>query len=149
MVNTLKNVSAYPGAVPAGVKEKGADRTILGGPLYEPRQVLALVKADGSQLHLWTKKCVKDLRDKLSLDHEGAAELVRDAVASGSYRNSQWCQGNNEIYWVACDAYVLKREEYIRHAHKTMEIEYYVKFAIHGSGKLLLLISCHNPEDRG
>lgn len=149
MVNTLINISAYPESIPADAAQEGADLTIRGGPLYESRQVLALVRHDGGQVEPWTKKCVKDLREKFSIDHDGAAELVREAITSGNFRNSSWCRGNKETLWAACDAYVLKREEYIRHAHKYMEIEYYVKFAIHQSGKLLLLISCHNPEDRG
>lgn len=148
MVNTLVNVSEFAGAVPQDITEQGFDRTIPDGPLYEQRQVLALLQSDG-RLEPWTRKCVKDLRDKLSLDHEGAAKLVREAVVSGEFRNSEWCRGNRESFWAACDAYVLKREEYIQYAHKYMEIEYYIKFAINRSGKLLLLISCHNPEDRG
>lgn len=149
MVNTLLSMSAYPEPVPADAGQEGADLSIHGGPLYEPPRVLALVRRDGSQVQPWTKKCVRDLRDKLSLDHDGVAQLVREAVTSGDFRNSSWCRGNNETLWAACDAYVLKREEYIRYAHKYMEIEYYIKFALHRSGKLLLLISCHNPEDRG
>lgn len=148
MVNNPINISAYSELVPDYLREQGADRSIAGGPLYDPRRVLELLQGDGSSIHPWTKKCVKDMRDKLCLDHEGVADLVRDAVTRGRYLNSQWCIGNRDHIWAACDAYVLRREEYIVYAHKFMEIEYYLKFAINKSGKLLLLVSCHNPEDR-
>lgn len=145
MVNNPINSSAYQGMPPV---EKQAERGIPGGPLYEKQQVLGLVETDGNCLSPWTKKCIKDMRDKLCIDNDGAAELVRAAVIQGTYRNSEWCQGNKEHIWAACDAYVLKRFEWNRFAHKDLEIEYYVKFAINRSGKLLLLISCHNPENR-
>ena len=50
--------------------------------------------------------------------------------------------------WAACDAYVLVRTEHLPHLRKDMECEYYIKFAIGKTGTVLLLASCHLPEDR-
>ncbi|WP_341936548.1 hypothetical protein [Marinimicrobium sp. C2-29] len=148
MVNNPINISAYSEPAPDHLQEYGADRGIAGGPLYDPARVLELLQDDGRSIQPWTRKCVKDMRDKLCLDHEGVAELVREAVTRGRYLNSQWCRGNKDHIWAACDAYVLCRGEYMVYAHKFMEIEYYLKFAINKSGKFLLLVSSHNPEDR-
>lgn len=145
MVNHPLNLSAYAGEPPASAT---ASRRLSDGPLYEPAQVLGLVARDGSQLRPWTKKCITDIRDKLHLDHDGVAELVRDAINLGKYRNSEWCQGNKEHVWVACDAYAVKRKEWNPNAHKEFLFEYFVKFAIDRNGKLLLLISCHLAEER-
>ena len=147
MVNNQTNLSAFTGPLPAAEAEK-SELQISGGPLYKPGEVLELLRAEGG-LVPWTKKCVKDLRDKLCIDNDGAAALVQEAIVSGRYRNSQWCQGKSSHQWAACDAYILKRDEYIPHARRELTIEYYVKFAIGRSGKVILLISCHNPEDRG
>ena len=51
--------------------------------------------------------------------------------------------------WAACDAYQLWHNEWVQAAYKEMCFEYYIKFAIGKSGKLLLLVSCHEPQDRG
>ncbi len=145
MVNARLNLSAHAGEPPSSAE---ANHAIPGGPLYVVADVLTLVACDGSQLTPWTKKCIKDMRDKLNIDHDGAAKLVRDVITGGKYRNSEWCQGKTDYVWAACDAYAFKRKEWNQNAHKEFEVEYFVKFAIGCNGKLLLLVSCHLAEDR-
>lgn len=148
MVNNLKNISCYDGLLPADIASEGADRHIAGGPLYTVDQVQAVLGGGGSKLLPWTGKCRRDLQDKLSMDLDDAAELVRQAIQRGRFKGAEWCCGKAKHLWAACDAYVLTRSEWNRHAHRDLEVEYYVKFSVKASGDLLLLISCHNPEQR-
>ena len=90
----------------------------------------------------WTKDCKNDLQ-KHTLDISDARQLVHEAITSGQYLNSQWCVQKPTGPWAACDGYRLFRDEWIEYAHKYMRIEYYIKFAIGKTGKLLLLVSCH------
>lgn len=64
-------------------------------------------------------------------------------ITQGQYVNSQWCVQKPTGPWAACDGYRLFRDEWVEYAHKEMRYEYYVKFAIGKTGKLLLLVSCH------
>ncbi|PLY15334.1 MAG: hypothetical protein C0631_07640 [Sedimenticola sp.] len=70
------------------------------------------------------------------------------AVQSGRFRGAEWCVQHPNGPWAACDAYSFVRREWLAHAHREMSMEYYIKFAIAKTGKLLLVVSCHPPEDR-
>ncbi len=144
MVNNIKNLSRYDGAPPATWE----DRVIDGGPLYPIEEVLRALELGESALVPWTRKCSDDLM-RLALEIDDAVELVREALGSGRYRNSEWCVQSPSGPWAACDAYELRRREWIDAAHKHMVFECYVKFAIGRTGKVLLLVSCHTSEDRG
>lgn len=113
--------------------------------MIEVLELLARISAD--DVIAWTEKCIKDLQ-KWELDADDLVELLHIAVTKGRYRNSEWCVQNPQGPWAACDAYDLTRSEYIEHARKEMEIEYYLKFAISRNGDLMLVVSCHPPEDR-
>lgn len=145
MVNNVKNLSAFLGAPPLSEQ---ADRRIAAGPLYVAADVLALLKQGDAALIPWTRKCKDDLM-RLMLEISDAQALVREALQSGHYRNSEWCVQSPSGPWAACDAYTLRRAEWVQAAHKEMIFEYYIKFAIGKTGKLLLLVSCHEPQDRG
>jgi hypothetical protein len=98
-----------------------------------------------NSLKLWTRDAVKDVRDKLELDMNDLIELLRlISTGKAAYLKSEWCVQKPTGPWAACDSYRIQREEWIKHANKYMSIEYYVKFAIGKTGKLLLIISCHN-----
>lgn len=140
MVNNAINVSAYSGQPPGGA---GGDRTYIeGGPLYAVTDVLALLNAGDSQTMLWTRKCIADVQ-QLAYDISDVRTLLKQALTGGKYLKSEWCVQQPTGPWAACDSYRLQRTEWIEHAHKEMHIEYYVKFAIGKTGKLLLLVSCH------
>lgn len=111
------------------------------GPLYPAAEVLVLLERE--QLNLWTRKCQRDVTYNLNLDIAGAAEIVRDALTHGQYIDSEWCVQNPSGPIAACDAYKLKTRYFNEAAKKELSCEYYVKFAIAKSGKLLLLVSCH------
>lgn len=134
--------------MPTDLGDDNVDRTIAGGPLYSSECVTALVENDGSNLRTWTKKCLLDMQQKLGIDNDGAAELISETVRQGRYLTSEWCRGTYAVHWAACDAYSLTRKEWNNYAHKELTVEYYLKFAISKSGEVLLLVSCHNPEDR-
>lgn len=142
MVNN-SNLSLYSGSEPPSVAD--GIRTIKGGPIYSVEQVLSLISGSESfqqSLFLWTRKCQADVRN-LSFDLEDVAQLLREALTRGVYKSSEWCQQSSNNNWAACDAYFLQRYEWNEFAYKELMTEYYLKFAIGKSGKILLLVSCH------
>lgn len=123
-------------------------RTIPFGPLYPPSEVLKLIDhISENDVIAWTEKCILDLQN-MNLDAEDLMELVKIAVTRGRFRKSEWCIQAPNGPWAACDAYSLFRKEFIEKAFREMDIEYYLKFAISVTGAVLLIISCHPPEDR-
>lgn len=144
MVNNQLNVSAYQGEPPVG----SGSRKIPGGPLYAANRVLEVLDKGEESTRAWTRKCIGDLQ-KYALDGKDAVELLTEALQYGRYRDSEWCEQRPGGPWAACDAYTLVRKEWIPYAHKEFQIEYYIKFAIAKTGTVILLVSCHLPEDRG
>ncbi len=140
MVNNTTNVSVYSGQPPS---EAGSKRIhIEDEPLYAVTDVLALLDAGDEQTVLWTRKCIADVQ-QLAYEISDVRALLKQALTGGQYLKSEWCVQKPTGPWAACDSYRLQRIEWIEHAHKEMHIEYYVKFAIGKTGKLLLLVSCH------
>lgn len=144
MVNNTINLSAYTDDQPPC--KAGSDRIyIADGPLYSSELVRALLSTAGDNTKLLTERCRKDVQ-KMGFDIDDVKQLVCAALSSGSYLKSEWCivgQTDKAISWAACDSYRLFRNEWVEYAHKEMRYEYYVKFAIGKTGKLLLLVSCH------
>jgi len=143
MVNTII-LSRFKGPPPPDL----GNRRIPTGPLYPAQDVLELLARISSEdVIAWTVDCIEDLAT-WTLDQDDLVELLRIAVTTGRYINSQWCERHPQGPWAACDAYELVRSEYIGHARKEMNIEYYLKFAISKTGALMLVVSCHPPENR-
>jgi hypothetical protein len=142
MVNTV-NVSSYDGSPPESLTSEGR-HYIDKDPLYTLQALESALEAGEGSLELWTRECVKDVRDRLDLDMSDLLTLFRVISAgNATYLKSEWCIQKINGPWAACDSYSIKREEWIKHANKYMNIEYYIKFAINKSGKLLLIVSCH------
>lgn len=116
-------------------------RDIPGGPLYPVTEVLAVLDQGEQVLKVWTRKCAQDLQ-ALTFDADAALRLVRDALTSGRFKGAEWCTDNG-YSWAACDAYTLRRNEWVPVLRREEACNYYVKFAIGKTGKLLLLVSCH------
>lgn len=133
----FKNLSAFNGVSP----KDGESRKIAGGPLYPLADVQALTLQPGS-LNLWTRRCMQDVA-KLGFDADDVGGLIRE-LTEQDYRDSEWC--DNGKSWAACDAYTLKRFEFIEAAGKSFRIEYFLKFALGKSGKLILIVSCHTSN---
>lgn len=131
-------VSRFTGTLP----EAGADRTLLGGPLYPQDEVLNLLKGGDGVIRVWTRRCVADVQ-QLALDSDDLVSLVTEAVARGRFTGSEWCQQKPSGPWAACDAYALTRLEWVQAARKDLAVDYYLKFAIGKTGTILLLVSCH------
>lgn len=144
MVNNQINVSAHEGEPPLA----GEARKIIGGPLYKTARVLSILRSGEESARAWTRRCKDDLQ-KYTLDAADTVELLTEAIQYGRYRDSEWCEQRPTGPWAACDAYTLTRKEWIPYAHKEFTIEYYIKFAIAKTGTVILLVSCHLPEDRG
>ncbi len=145
MVNKRMNVSAYPCDPPADAQ---TNRRIPEGPLYRKEDVLAVLRQGDRALITWTRKCSNDLQ-RLGFDIGDASTLIGEALSTGRYRNSEWCQQHPSGPWAACDAYQVTRMEWVHAAHKDMKFDYYVKFGIGKTGKILLIVSCHEPQERG
>lgn len=140
MVNNAINLSAYEGQPPT---EVGKERVhIRNGPLYDKADVLLLLGKGDDSTTLWTRNCVQDVQ-ALAFDIADVRELLKQALTTGHYINSEWCVQKITGPWAACDSYRLSRQEWNDAAYKYLPCEYYVKFAIAKTGKLLLLVSCH------
>lgn len=112
---------------------------IASGPLYGLARVQQLAAAGG--LNTWTDRCDKTVYDLFAGDLEAVAGLLGH-LCPGDYRDSEWCtNGRNAL--AACDAYALRRVEWVASAGKEMGVEYFVKFAVGKAGQLVLLVSCH------
>ena len=112
---------------------------IAGGPLYELARVHRLAAARA--LNIWTGRCGKTVYDLFAGDLEAVADLLGH-LRPDDYRDSEWCV-NGQKAWAACDAYALRRVEWVATVGKEMGVEYFVKFAVGKKGQLLLLVSCH------
>ncbi len=139
MVNNSSNISAYEGKAPTS---NDKNRIISEVPLYNTARILEILKEGDENTIPWTRRCIQDI-ECLSLDKSDVRTLIKDAITNGTYKNSQWCTQKPAGPWAACDAYQLFRSEWVQYAKKNMRIEYYVKFAIGKTGKILLLVSCH------
>lgn len=133
MVNFII-VSEYSGGPVPGARVK-----IGCGPLYSLERVQELVSAPG-RLRLWTRGCVLKVQD-LGWDEDDVAQLLLGLTAA-DYKDSEWCD-NGKGAWAACDAYTIRRREWVEAARKELTIEYFLKFAIGKTGALVLMVSCH------
>jgi hypothetical protein len=106
--------------------------------LYPLERVQALASKPGGLL-LWTRKCVRDVAN-LTWDADDVASVI-SALIPGDYKDSEWC--DNGRAWAACDAYTIRRREWVETARKELTIEYFLKFAIGKTGPLVLMVSCH------
>ena len=138
-------VSQYIGEGPPR-PGSGESRKIPGGPLYKAMDVLNLLHPDFPAVKLWTHRChVSVLAWKLK--EKDLCELVGTAVDSlDQFHDSEWCLQGPDGPWAACDAYLVKRKRLPRAIAK-IGMGFYVKFAIHYTGRRLLLVSCH-PSNR-
>lgn len=113
---------------------------IEGGPLYSLARVQQLV-GDSDCINLFTRTCIGEVHKLFANDLEQVAWLIQ-ALDSRDYIDSEWCEnGKNGI--AACDAYRIRRTEVISVTNKPTTVEYFVKFAVGKTGKLVLLVSCH------
>lgn len=113
---------------------------IEGGPLYDLERVQALVD-DPDALNFITAKCRRDLHNLFDSDAEHVAQLIQ-ALGPQDYIDSEWCE-NGKSGVAACDAYRIRRAEVIPATGKTVTLEYFLKFAMGRTGKLVLMVSCH------
>lgn len=132
------NVSRHAEAPPEEPGSQG--RTIANGPLYPRADVLAAL--DDRGVSLWTRRSIADAQG-LGLDEDAVEALVRDALHQGRYHKSEWCQQKPSGPWAACDVYLLTRLEWNDNAFRDLAIDYYLKFALAKSGRLVLTVSCH------
>lgn len=132
---TSKNLSAYEGEPPGD----GESRKITGGPLYGLTDIQAVAGVPGA-VNFWTAKCRRDAAN-LMLDTADVGAMLQE-LTERDYRDSEWCDNGNAAS-AACDAYALRRIEYVETAGKSFRMEYFLKFALSKTGKLVLMVSCH------
>lgn len=112
---------------------------IANGPLYDLARIQRLATAGG--LNTWTDGCDKTVYELFAGDLAAVADLFGH-LGPVDYRDSEWCT-NGRSAWAACDAYALRRLEWVASAGKEMRVEYFLKFAVGKAGQLVLLVSCH------
>lgn len=117
----------------------GGGQKIAGGPVYLLARVQGLC-ADGTGVELWTRGCYQNVQD-LQWTADDVADLIQQLKVA-DYIDSEWCD-NGKGAIAGCDAYALRRMEWIPAANKQMQIEYFLKFAINKLGTLVLTVSCH------
>jgi hypothetical protein len=132
---TFNNVSEYSKTSPS----QGGGEKIAGGPLYELARVKQIAQG-GAGVLLWTRDCVRDVRE-LGWDTDDVAALMA-RLTQAHYIDSEWC-ANGRGARAACDAYCVGVLEWVPTARKELRMEYFVKFAISTQGNLLLTVSCH------
>ncbi|MDQ7051031.1 MAG: hypothetical protein Q9M92_16465 [Enterobacterales bacterium] len=137
MVNTI-NLSRYQGKPP----KADTNRKIAGGPLYSAEELLLILETGVNSFTPITKRCLADI-ERFELSHDDIISLLRLCAESGKFRGSEWCRGSKDGHWLACDAYSVCRQEWIKASSKNMNIEYYLKFAIGKTGQVILMVSCH------
>lgn len=135
IVVTFKNLSAHAGPLPEDVNR----RKIAGGPLYRLAEIQALAAVPDA-ISFWTAKCRRDAAN-LALEAADVGAMLGE-LTEREYRDSEWCD-NGKGAWAACDAYSLRRNEYVETAGKRFRIEYFLKFALSKTGQLVLMVSCH------
>lgn len=139
MIKKSVNISAFNGEPPQG---DPPNRKYAHGPVYPVVQVLDL--AEKTALQFWSKGSALDAQ-KWKIDTNDASSLVVQAIKTGQYLASEWCQQRPHGPWAMCDAYKVTRYDWIENAGKNMLVSYYLKFAISKTGQLLLMASNH-PE---
>lgn len=110
------------------------------GPLYDLARVQQLVDNPDS-INLFTRTCIGKVHELFDSDTEQVAVLIQ-ALDPRDYIDSEWC-GNGKSGVAACDAYRIRRTEVIAATSKPATVEYFLKFAVGKTGKLVLLVSCH------
>lgn len=123
----------------------------IGGPLWQLGEIHAIAKLQLQQGHGLvpiTDSCLLDLQ-KLSFERDDVAQLILQ-LNHGHYDKSLWCltspragvQLRPEKLWYPCDAYTISRREQVL-AGSTINVDYYLKFCMTSSRKLVLLLSVH------
>jgi hypothetical protein len=143
MVNNRLNLSAYSGDPPA---EGETDRRIAGGPLYPAEAIRGVLARGASAIFPVTDKCSADMQ-RYSIDAADIIEIIEAALANGRFRRSEWCRCRGGA-WAACDGYSVKLRQQAPNSYAEIWFDYYLKFAIGRTGVLILIVSCHLPEDR-
>ena len=119
----------------------GAGRIkIEGGPLYDLARVKQLVD-NADCINLFTRTCISEVHKLFDSDTEQVAALIQ-ALNTHDYLDSEWCE-NGKSGIAACDAYRIRRSEVVVATNKPATVEYFLKFAVSKTGKLVLLVSCH------
>lgn len=143
---SIKILSRYQGPPPP-LDENGARKIAGGKPLYSTHEVDEVLALGETVIVPWTRKCISDLQ-KLEFDNADVMRLIRLALSQGEFKGSEWCIGSTPGVWAACDSYRVFEKAWVAPANKDMMFEYYVKFAIGKTGKVILTISCHLSEGR-
>lgn len=124
-------------------QDSESNRKIPDGPLFLINEVQEALDKQG--VRVVTRDCKNDLQ-QLEFDLEDLISIVSEAIKTGTYKDSEWALIKNDgerRVWVACDAYVLRRNEWVKTVGREMPVEYYLKFSLSNYGEIVLTVSCH------
>lgn len=143
----VKDTIIGPYRGPPSPADVGSSRKIPDGPLYSALEIQKVL--DKGTVKPATVDCVKNLQ-ALGLDENDLKCLISEAIKKDNYKDSEWAllfSKTTDVFerrtWMACDAYVYKREEFIDASRKYMTVEYYLKFGLSNSADNVLTVSVH------
>lgn len=141
------NLSIYNRGQPPGL---GRSRYI-DGPIYGKTDAKNLALAH--QQELSTVESRNHAQD-MGLSASQISDLLVLAIDSGFYHTSEWCiqsvvKAKNKAFWVATDVYLVTRVETDHKTGNEVVRDYYLKFGISRSGKMILFISNHLERQNG
>lgn len=142
--DTLTTVVNYWPELPPtklGELEESARRIGIQ-PIYRLPELLAKFPAE--DFLAVTRKCKDDLAELQWTTTHVLRAL--QAATSDCYRNSHWCQTSSGGKWIPCDAYVLAGQKTGDSPPRLVDV--YIKFGLSSeTGKAVLVVSCHEPEE--
>lgn len=137
MVNNA-NISSYLGSPP---NDEFGERLIRNGPIYKGAEIIEILSMKGRMLYPGTRDCARDITS-LGLEIKDVGQLIIAAINKGKFLKSAWCKCGNDS-WAACDSYWVEWKYFNEYAGKLLSVEYYLKFAIGITGKVIIVVSCH------
>ena len=143
---TRCNISLWEGPVPSEEQlQAPKGRQIAEKRLYPVERVQSILAKGAEHVVLWTKGCRDDVSARL-WDTEDVLELLQHALISGKAVRPEWCAAMPTGPLAACDVYIVYRKERHPVTGRDILMQYYLKFAIAKTEKVVLVVSCHTTE---
>lgn len=137
----LTSVVNYWPELPPLVMGGLRDRRIGTAPIYNLGELLKQIPEN--DFIPGTRDCKDDLAE-LQWEKRHILRALR-AATDDCYRNSQWCQTSSSK-WIPCDAYVVTNQK--TGDRTPRQVDVYIKIGLSSqTGKVVLVVSCHEPEE--
>lgn len=140
-------VSKYVDAPPTEAVLASGSRRINKKYLYDIADIrkLASTPDTDESVLAWTAGAKADISGLL-WDMEDVKELILHALDHGRRLKPEWCVQSPDGPLAACDVFIVSRHEVGKRDNVRRIMQYYLKFAVSKTGRLLLIASCHTTE---